>query len=198
MSEATTVATMAAVQQFFNPVEIDTIKADATGQQKIIMVNIPNTVALLADTSTGLAIPSKTIGVGGGGNIAAGVTLTATPENAKINTLSNIISACINGATSSPDTACTSLFAAAVPPIPNTTNIGSGTFAPATDTLQALFYIFTNPTNSGSTNMNNLFALQPADWRSLSAFARLLRRAIGPSASATPVRHLRNCPPAGN
>jgi len=160
MSEATTVATMAAVQQFFNPAD-DSIKADATGQQKLIMVNIPNTIALLADTSTGLTIPSKTIGVGGGGNIAAGVILTATPENAKLNTLANIISSCINGATSAA-TACSSLFAAAVPPIPNTTNIGSGTFAPATDTLQALYYIFTNPTNSGSTNINNLFALQPA------------------------------------
>ncbi len=160
MSEVTTVATMAAVSQFFNPAD-STLKADATGQQRNIMLNLPNTVALLADSATGLAITSKTISAAGGGSIAGGVSVTATPETAKINTLANIISACVNGATSA-DPACTTLFAAAAPPIPNTTNLNGGIFPPATDTLQALYYIFTNPSNSNITNLTNLFGLQPA------------------------------------
>ena len=97
MSEVTTVATMAAVQQFFNPAD-HTLRADATGKQRLVMLNLPNTVSILADASTGLVNTSKSMSAAGGGSIAPGVTLTATPEAAKINTLANIISACINGA----------------------------------------------------------------------------------------------------
>jgi hypothetical protein len=162
MSEVTTVATMAAVQQFFNPND-DSIRADGTGQQRLIMLNIPKTVALLANAATGLANASTTLPAATGGNIASGVSLTATPETAKINTLANIISACVNGATSA-DPACSTLFAAAATPIANTTSLNppGGNFPATTDTLQALYYIFTNPTNSNATNMSNLFGLQPA------------------------------------
>ena len=137
MSEVTTVATMAAVSQFFNPAD-DTLKADSTGQQRVVMLNLPNTVAILADSATGLANASKSIPAQGGGSIAPGVTLTATPETAKINTLANIISSCVNGADAT-DPACATLFSAAAPPIPNTTNLNGGTFPTATDTLQALY-----------------------------------------------------------
>ncbi len=165
MSEVTTVATMAAVQQFFNPAadtngNNDTLRADSTGQQRLIMLNLPNTVKLLADAATGLAVPSTSLTPAAGGNIAPGVSLTATPETAKINTIANIISACINGATSATQ-ACATIQAAAAPPIGNTTSLNTS-FAPATDALQALFYIFTNPTNSNTTNMSALFGLQPA------------------------------------
>jgi hypothetical protein len=160
MSEVTTVATMAAVQQFFNPAD-HTLKTDGTGQQRLVALNLPNTVAILADAATGLANSSTLIPAASGGSIAPAVALTATPEAAKINTLANIISACVNGATSA-DPACTTLFSAAPGPIPNTTNLNGGNFPPATDTLQALFYIFTNPTNSNATNLSTLFGLQPA------------------------------------
>jgi len=150
---------MATVSQFFNPAD-ETIKADSTGQQRLIMLNLPNTAAILADATTGLANASKSISAAGGGSIAPGVALTATPEAAKINTLANIISSCINGADATA-TACGTLFSAAAPPIPNTTNLNGGTFPTATDTLQALFYIFTNPTNSNTTNLSTLFGLQP-------------------------------------
>jgi hypothetical protein len=160
MSEVTTVATMATVAQFFNPAD-DTLKADSTGQQRLVMLNLPNTVAILADAATGLANTSKTIPAATNGSIASGVALTATPEAAKINTLANIISSCINGATSAA-TSCGTLFSAATPPIPNTTNLNGGTFPPATDTLQALYYIFTNPSNTNPTNLSTLFGLQPA------------------------------------
>jgi hypothetical protein len=160
LSEVTTVATMATVAQFFNPAD-NSIKADSTGQQRLIMLNLPNTVAILADAATGLANASKSLAATGGGSIASGVALTATPEAAKINTLANIISACVNGATSAAP-ACGTLFSAAAPPIPNTTNLNGGNFPTATDTLQALYYIFTNPSNSNPTNLSTLFGLQPA------------------------------------
>jgi hypothetical protein len=182
MSEVTTVATMAAAVQFFDPV-LEAFTADGTGQQKRIIDNLPNTVALLANSTTGLYVPSTTIspqtGSGPTGiqpNIAPGVTVTATPEPGKVNLLANIISACINSATSA-GAACTSLFSAAASPIPNTTSYNPHSFSPATDTLQALYYIFTNPTNSNSTNLATLFGLaggvgapyqpsaaQPTDW----------------------------------
>jgi hypothetical protein len=166
MSEVTTAATMAAVQQFFNPAadvngHADTIIADSTGQQRLIMLNLPNTANLLANAATGLANSSLSIPAATNGSIASTVALTATPETAKINTLANIISACVNGATAA-DPNCATLFGAAAPPNPNLTSLNPVSFAPATDTLQALFYIFTNPTNGGSSNMTTLFGLQPA------------------------------------
>jgi hypothetical protein len=165
MSEVTTVATMAAVQQFFNPAidingNADTLVADGTGQQRLIMLNLPNTVNVLVNAATGLANPSLSIPAATNGSIASSVTLTATPEAAKIDTIANIISTCVNGATSA-DPNCASLFSAAAPPTPNLTALNPGSFATATDTLQALFYIFTNPTNGNSTNMTTLFGLQP-------------------------------------
>ncbi len=181
MSEVTTVATMAAVQQFFNPAPdingvSDTIVADGTGQQKVIIDGIYKTAALLANMTTGLYVPSTTLNAASGGNINPAVTLTATPELGKVNLLSNIISSCVNGATSAAP-ACTSLFAAAVPPIPNTTSLNPPSFAPATDTLQALFYMLANPASGGTANMSTLFGLaggvgapyqpsaaQPTDW----------------------------------
>ncbi len=154
MSEVTTVATMAAIQQFFNPTN-DTVSADGTGQQRQIVGNLPNTIALLASSTTGLAVPSTT-------TAGAGASLTATPETAKLNTLANIISACINGATSA-DPNCTTLFTNAVPPAASVTNLNPSTpFATATDTLQALYYIFTNPTNGSTSNLATLYGLSPA------------------------------------
>jgi hypothetical protein len=160
MSEVTTVATMAAVQQFFDPTN-DTVSADGTGQQRAIVGNLPNTIALLASSTTGLVASPTTIPAAGG-NIASTVTLTAAPEAAKINTLANIISACVNGATAA-DPNCTALFTAAVPPAANVTNLNPSTpFATATDTLQALYYIFTNPTNGSTANLATLFGLSPS------------------------------------
>ena len=182
MSEATTAATMAAVSQFFNPVT-ETIAADGVGQQLIIINQMPSTIALLANLTTGNAATSTTINAPtSGGNINPGITVTATPEVGKINLIANIISSCINNANSSASQ-CATLFSAAVPPIPNTTNFNPSTLPAATDTLQALYYMFTNPASTNSTtpgtgNITSLFNLaggagapyqpypnvQPTDW----------------------------------
>ncbi|MEO6982722.1 MAG: hypothetical protein ABI072_06370, partial [Edaphobacter sp.] len=160
LTEASTVATMAAYQQFFDPAN-DGLSADGIGQAKNAIVNAANTVARLADTAAGTirsstAIPASTAN---GTNGVTGVIVTATPETAKLNTLANALSACVNNASASA-TACTTLFASATPPSPSVTNKPSNTvFAPATDVLQAAYYILTNPTNGSATNLQNVFSL---------------------------------------
>lgn len=162
LTEATTVATMAAYQQFFDPSN-DGLSADGIGQAKIAIVNAANTVARLVDTAHGTALASSTISAGSSGTIGvSGVQVTATPETAKLNTLANAISACVNNASASA-TPCNTLFASAVPPSPSVVNKPGGTtFAPATDVLQAAYYILSNPTNGGSANLGNIFGLSAA------------------------------------
>ncbi|HXC97199.1 MAG TPA: hypothetical protein VNU92_15975 [Edaphobacter sp.] len=179
MSEVTTAATMAAAVQFFDP-NTDTLRADGTGQQKIVVDQLSSTIALLANSTTGLAVSTTNIAPIGGTNVASGVTVTAVPEAGKLNLIGNIISACINGATSA-NAACNTLFASAVPAQANTTSLNGSYPSTTTDTLQALYYMFTNPTNGqGSTGTTNLAALyslaggvgapyqpaasQPTDW----------------------------------
>lgn len=164
MSEVTTTATMAAMTQFFDP-RSETFYADGTGQQKVIMNGIVNTINLLSNPTTGYAASPTTLGPANAianhnNNINPSVTLTATPEASKLNLIANIISACIN-ATSSSATPCTTLFSSAAQPAANVTNLNpaGGSLPAATDTLQVLYYMFTNPTSSNTTNMNNLFGL---------------------------------------
>jgi hypothetical protein len=178
MTEVTTVATIAAYQGFFDPIA-ETIAADGTTQQYNIMAAIPNTIALLANLADGTAATSTTLNASASGNINPAVTVTAAPEPGKVNLLANILSACIN-TTSASSGACTSLFAAAAPPTSAyTANFGQ-TLTPAVDTLQAIYYLLTNPTSTsgGTSNIGTLFGLaggvsgpyqpalatQPTDW----------------------------------
>ncbi|MDQ2835665.1 MAG: hypothetical protein M3Y50_18365 [Acidobacteriota bacterium] len=182
LSEATTVATLAAIQQFFDPAT-ETIRNDGTGQQKTIVDQVTNTIALLADVTTGTAKSTTSIAAaahpinGLANNINPSVSITATPETSKINLIANILSSCINNASAS-NPQCTSLFSAAVPPAPNVTNLNPNSFAAATDTLQAAFYMLVNPSSSNTANMTTLYGLaggvgapyqpslstQPTDW----------------------------------
>jgi hypothetical protein len=163
MTEVTTVATMAAVQQFFDPSN-EGISADGTGQQYNVILNLPKTIALMVDAASGTAVSSTVIpaSVAGGNNGVVGVTVTATPETSKINTLANVLSACVNNASASA-APCTTLLTDAVPATPSVTNKPNGTvFAPATDVVQAAYYILTNPTNGGSSNLASIYGLAPA------------------------------------
>jgi hypothetical protein len=179
LTEVTTVATMAAVQQFFNPFGTidDAIVADGTGQQYNIVKQLPATIALLADPSAGTAVTSTTLNAGSG-NINPAVSVTATPEPGKVNLIANILSACINSATAASGN-CGSLMTSATPPnAAFTSNFANGSFPPAIDTLQAIYYLLTNPTSGGSGNQSTLFGLaggvsgpyqpalatQPSDW----------------------------------
>ena len=168
MTEVTTVATMAALQQYFNPSSTgpgaESFATDGTGLAKKAMTNafatIPNLVSLANGTAvTSLTIPAGSITAGQG---YTSTSVTATPETAKINTIANILASCINNASGSAAN-CTTLFNNAVPPDPTTTSRPSGTiFANATDVLQAAYYMLTNPTNSNTGNLTNLFNLVAA------------------------------------
>ncbi|WP_035348942.1 hypothetical protein [Edaphobacter aggregans] len=156
MNEATTVATMVALQQYFNPVT-ESVGADGIGVHKYSLMKALDTISNLADMSHGNAITSKVIT----GSVS-GVSVTATPETEKINALANIIASCVNNtaATASP---CNRLFANATPPDVNLTGrpYRSSPFSAPTDVLQALYYMLSNPTNGSTTNLQNLYNLIP-------------------------------------
>lgn len=169
MSEVTTVATIAAIQQYFFPSN-DTVAADGIGAAKGALKNSFSLVSNMVDLANGTAQSSVTHtgaadGTGMNGLIRSGVsavTVTVTPETAKINHIANIISACVNNASASAAN-CATLFANATPPNPANTVVPLGTtFAPATDVLQAAYYMFVNPTNGSTSNLQNLFNLSPA------------------------------------
>ncbi len=186
MTEVTTVATMAAVQQFFNPVPAsgihNSIIFDGTGQQSNIVTQLPATIALLADPSAGTAVTSTTIAASGS-NVDPSVSVIATPEPGKVNLLANILSACINGPNSSTP-ACGTLFTSATPPnTAYTANFSTPNLPQATDTVQAIYYLLSNPTSGG--NISSLFSLaggvsgpyqpalatQPTDWTIAISYA---------------------------
>jgi hypothetical protein len=175
LNEVTTVATMAAIQQFFDPT-LDFIVADGTGQQYNILNNVTNTIALLANSATGSVVPSTTIKPVPGHIVNPLVRVTATPESTKINLLANILASCVNQSTAA---GCAPLFAAAVPAVPSyTSNFVYSNFPPATDTLMAIYYLLTNSSNSTPTQLATTFGLaggatapyqpalatQPTDW----------------------------------
>jgi hypothetical protein len=173
LNEVTTVATMLAVQQYFDPA-VEGLIADATGEAKIAFDNTPATIANLANVQTGTANTSTSIP----GTHGLTASVTATPETSKINLLANILTSCVNNSSASAGNCNTLMASAAPPPDSFFTNWGGETFARPTDVLQALDYMLINPTSSGSTNLKSLFSLaggnaaafqpalavQPSDW----------------------------------
>lgn len=157
MSEVTTVATMAALQQYWNPATqsfgVDGILLGYTAMAHAF-ATIPN----LVDSATGAAVSTLTKTATAGGS---SIAVTITPETAKINTIANIISACINNNASGDATACTTLESNATPPDPGTTSQPGNTLTAATDLLNALYYMMTNPTDGGTTQLNAIYALAP-------------------------------------
>jgi hypothetical protein len=155
VNEVTTIASMVALQQFFNPAT-ETFGASSTNISGL--TNAFATVNNLITLSTGSANASST--VSGTAAAVSGASVTITPEQTKINTLGNILASCVNtnGAAS---TNCTALF--------------SNVTSPATtDTLLAAYYLAVNPQNlvSGTSNIANVYnlaAAQAAFQPSLSA-----------------------------
>ena len=190
INEVTTVATLAAMQQFFDP-NNDSLGSPAASQAQLGLANAQTTINNLIVLSTGTARTSALAVAQGtplSGNFNASITVSAGANGyAKINTIADIIAACINsnGVGSTPDN-CTTLFTNAVPQNPLYTSLNaynanpSFTFPTATDTVQAAYYILSNPTQSqdnGATGkLHNLFSLasaqppftglssQPIDW----------------------------------
>lgn len=158
MSEVTTAAMVAATGQFINP-STEQIGNDGIAVAYQAIAAAFNNIATLTNTATGLANTS-TMMTGSNTNVSA-VTVTATPEAAKLNTVANILSACINQASGSGG-ACSTLFSNAVAPTTAYTSQPSATFPTASDTLQAALYMFLNPSDGGSANLSALYNLSPA------------------------------------
>jgi hypothetical protein len=170
MNEVTTAAAAFALGQYFNssvggPSSADVFGAPNTVQGQVGLANAFNTVNNLVTLSTGAAVTSTTL-------TGAGGTVTATPESSKLNTIADILAACVNTTGGSGDP-CSTLFSDVV------TSAGT---AP-TDTLQAAVYMSLNPTsvnnnsNAYTANMSGLYGLvtgtppfqptlasQPTDW----------------------------------
>jgi hypothetical protein len=167
VTEATTAAMAAATGQFINPTT-EQIGADGTliTFQQLSMAF--QTVANLVDPNTGLAVQGKLVqgastSSGTQTYNVSGVSMQITPEYQKVNTVADILSACINQSSSSSATNCSTLFANAVPPASaSTTSQPNASFPTATDTLQAALYMFINPSDTTSANRTNLYNLVTA------------------------------------
>jgi hypothetical protein len=144
INEVTTAASVFALQQFFTPSSsglgsIGTSSTNITGLR-----NAFATVANLVNVATGSAVSSLTAsGAVTGYSTAPSVTIT--PEQSKINTIADILAACINNTTTG---TCSTLFSSV-----NSTA--------AKDTLQAAYYMASNPTDtvSGTSNLSTVFGL---------------------------------------
>jgi hypothetical protein len=137
VNEVTTVASVTALQQFMSISSssspawtIGAPAANVTG-----MANAFTQVGNLVNIGTGTSGPTTAT------NTVNSVTYTTTitPDSTKINTMADVLAACINTAGSS---VCTSLFT-------NTTPTGS---AAPLDTIQVAYYLATNP---GGLNLPN-------------------------------------------
>lgn len=161
ISEVTTVSLIAATAQFINPTS-GSIGNDGIGAAYQALIRAFNTVPNLVSNITGLAKTSTaTTGSASGYNVSA-VTVTATPQTAKLNTIANILSSCINQVSAS-GANCTALFANATPPVASRTSQPSITYPMATSTFQAALYMFLNPTDGSTANRTALFNLVSAN-----------------------------------
>lgn len=144
INEVTTVATVYALAQFFNPAVgpglTPNIGGPAAGNGTYtagLVAAMENTLPSLVDISTGQAMQSINTTT----NPATNVTITREP--AKLFSLANTLAACVNstGETSTSDTStpCGRLFTAATPP---------GTANRPDDTAQAALMIALYPSNN--------------------------------------------------
>jgi len=137
ITEVTTIASMTALQQFFTPSSSGLGSFGTSSTNTLGLANAMKTVANLVNLPYGTAWASTTAS----GTVSGYTTnpvVTITPEQSKINTEADILAACVDSAgTGSPG--CNTLFA----------NVGNTT---PLDTLQAAYYMATNPTSTTSTS----------------------------------------------
>jgi hypothetical protein len=182
LNEVTSVASIWALQQYINPgnstIASASVGSPNTTQAKLGLSNafatIGNLVSISNNQTSGTAVVTNTLT--GTASTVSGATVTVTPDAGKVNTIANVLAACINNA-SATATNCGTLFTNAVPPTAAFTSQPSATFGTAVDTLQAAYYMATNPTDGGTTAIANLYGLvtatspfqpvvaaQPTDW----------------------------------
>jgi len=141
VDEVTTVGSVFALGQFINSTN-GTIGTSGTTQGLTGLTNAFNTVNNLVNITTGQANSSLTMtgtGSGTNGTLTSSASIVMKPEAAKINTIANILSACVNDV--SPYTnVCSPLFA----------DLGGS----PSNTLQAALYMATNPAVNVGTVYN--------------------------------------------
>ena len=162
ISEVTTAAMVVSAAPYINP-QTEDIGADGIAVAYVAINNNFNNVKTLVNQATGLANTSVPIAPVAGGLNVGNVTLTATPQADKLNTIANILSACVNQVTATSASNCSTLFSNATPP-PNPARLlqNTATYPTATDTLQAALYMFLYPTDGSQANRTALFNLSPA------------------------------------
>jgi hypothetical protein len=159
VSEVTTAATVAAAAQFINP-NNDGIGNDGIGVAYEAIGNAFATIPNLVNAANGLANTTTTMA--GSGTGVSGVTMSITSPAATVNTIADILAACVNQI--SPSSAnCVTLFNNATPP-PNPARQSQPniTYGAAGDTIQAALYMYLYPTDGSTTNRTNLFNLVAA------------------------------------
>ncbi|MDE1160898.1 MAG: hypothetical protein PW792_03005 [Acidobacteriaceae bacterium] len=165
INEMTTVASVVALQQYINPgtsAGTATVGTSSSTQGTVGLNNAQSGITNLVNIASGQPMGVNTV-------TNNGLSVTVTPEAAKLVTMANILAACINstnGVTTtttttngssnsssvpSTSTSCADLMAAAAPPaLASTTSQPSATFNAAVDTLQAAYYMAVNPTDAGT------------------------------------------------
>jgi hypothetical protein len=145
LNEVVDAAAAFSLAQYISPTT-GQIGAPNTTQAQIGIANAFNTFNNLVTLSTGAANASST-------KTANGFTITLTPENTKLNTVADILAACVNspGGTEGDGSNCGTLFA----------NVGTTTYP--TDTFAAAVDMALNPTSTTGqiTNLYGLIAPQP-------------------------------------
>lgn len=162
ISEVTTAAMVVSAAPYINP-QTEDIGADGIAVAYVAINNNFNNVKTLVNQASGLANTSVIIPPVAGGLNVSNVSITATPETAKLNTIANILSSCINQASATSAPNCSTLFSNATPP-PNPSRLlqTTATYPTAADTLQAALYMFLYPTDGSQANRDALFNLSPA------------------------------------
>jgi hypothetical protein len=140
VNEVTTVASMFALQQFFSPSGSGLGSFGTSATNINGLANAFATVNNLVNINSGTAIVSLNPQTSTITGYTTAPTVTITPEPGKINTLANILAACVNSSGSG---------------APCTTTLFSGVNSTAAlDTLQAAYYLATNPTSTVSSTSN--------------------------------------------
>ena len=147
INEATTVAAVWAMQQFMAVTSSDVLIGTPSGKTAALATAY-GTVLMLVDPVHGVPNTVNTQVSSG-----SGVTMTATPESAKVIALANLLANCVNQSSASASP-CTTLLNNAVSPsyATNAQPVVTGAQA-AVDTAQAAYYLAINPSqgqDSGS------------------------------------------------
>jgi len=177
LNELNTAATVYALAQYIYPGTTPGSVSIGTSSSALGTIGLNNAVTgivNLADTTNGSFGNRPAPKWTGTNPSVTGVTITATADSGKLVTIANELASCVNNASAS-NNQCSDLFNNTPPPAAVNTSQPGATFNPATDTIQAAYYMATNPglnssaavpsclsTSSATTRAGCLFGLVPA------------------------------------